>query len=117
MEQFEFHDPTTRSTWRQCSPGIEELVLNEDKATGRKTLLQRWQPGATNLASSPFVHTFIEEIYIVEGDLTDKTLSQTFDKGMYAYRNPGMEHGPWSSERGCLMFVTCAAAVDSTSTS
>ncbi|UKZ81418.1 hypothetical protein TrVFT333_009190 [Trichoderma virens FT-333] len=103
MEQFEFHDPATRSTWRQCSPGIEELILNEDKATGRKTLLQRWQPGATNPASSPFVHTFIEEVYIVEGDLTDKTLSQTFYKGMYAYRNPGMEHGPWSSERGCLM--------------
>ncbi|KAL7947504.1 hypothetical protein V8C42DRAFT_317977, partial [Trichoderma barbatum] len=113
MEQFEFHDPTTRSTWRQCSPGIEELVLNEDTTTGRKTLLQRWQRGASNPASSPFVHTFVEEIYLVEGDLTDKTLGQTFYKGMYAYRNPGMEHGPWSSESGCLMFVTCAA-VDST---
>ncbi|KAM0259661.1 hypothetical protein ACHAQJ_003240 [Trichoderma viride] len=106
MEQFEFHDPTTRSAWRQCSPGIEELVLNEDTATGRKTLLQRWQPGAANPAPSHFVHSFVEEVYIVEGDLTDKTLAQTFYKGMYAYRNPGMEHGPWTSERGCLIGST-----------
>ncbi|KAH0495912.1 hypothetical protein TgHK011_009437 [Trichoderma gracile] len=97
MEQFEFHDPTTRSAWQQTTPGIEELILNEDKSTGRKTLLQRWRPGAANPGATPFVHTFIEEVYIVEGDLTDRTLGQTFYKGMYAYRNPGMEHGPWEA--------------------
>ncbi|PON24357.1 hypothetical protein TGAM01_v206689 [Trichoderma gamsii] len=107
MEQFEFHDPSTRSNWRVCSPGIEEMTLNEDTLNGRKSILQRWQPGATNPTSSPMVHTYIEEVYIVEGDLTDKRLDQTFYKGMYAYRNAGMEHGPWASERGCLMFVTC----------
>ncbi|TFB00617.1 hypothetical protein CCMA1212_007449 [Trichoderma ghanense] len=107
MQQFEFHDPTTRTTWQLKTPGIEELILNEDKITGRKTLLQRWQPKAATPSSAPVVHDFIEEVYILEGDLTDRTLRQTFYKGMYAYREPGMEHGPWFSEGGCLMFVIC----------
>ncbi|KAJ9609628.1 hypothetical protein H2200_005956 [Cladophialophora chaetospira] len=108
MEQFEFHDPSSRPdrTWKQIEPGIDEMILNEDPATGRRTLLQRWQPGAAN-AQDIFVHAYIEEIYIVDGDLTDTRLGQSWQKGAYAYRKPGMEHGPFKSEGGCLMFITC----------
>jgi hypothetical protein len=108
MEQFEFHNPTSRAdrSWNQTEPGIDEMILNQDPATGRKTLLQRWQPGAVN-AQKVFVHPYIEEIYIVEGDLTDTRLAQSWEKGAYAYRKPGMEHGPFASKGGCLMFITC----------
>jgi 3-polyprenyl-4-hydroxybenzoate decarboxylase len=40
----------------------------------------------------------------VEGELTDTRLVQTFTEGMYACLPPGMEHGPFKSDAGCLMF-------------
>jgi len=40
--------------------------------------------------------------HILEGDLTDLALGQTFRQGMYACRPPGMLHGPWRSESGAL---------------
>ena len=43
-------------------------------------------------------------MYILEGDLTDLRLGETFTAGMYACRPPGMEHGPWTTEAGCLTF-------------
>ena len=111
MEQMEFHDAISRPdrSWTQTEPGIDEMILNQNPATGRKTLLQRWQPGAAN-AKNIFVHSYIEEIYLVEGDLTDTRLSQSWQKGAYAYRKPGMEHGPFASKNGCLMFITCTPA-------
>lgn len=109
MEQLDFHNPEAHPdrTWIETEPNIHELTLNHDPATGRKTLLQRWQPKTSNVQQHPFVHTYIEEIYIAEGDLTDTKLSQSWTKGAYAYRKPGMEHGPFRSEGGCLMFITC----------
>lgn len=43
----------------------------------------------------------------MEGDLGDKRTGETYEKGYYAYRNPGMVHGPFFSKEGCLMFITC----------
>lgn len=108
MEQMEFHDAESRPnrSWKVREPGIDEMILNHDPTTGRKTLLQRWQPGAANVQRI-FVHEYIEEIYIIEGDLTDTRLAQSWQKGAYAYRKPGMEHGPFASAGGCLMFITC----------
>ena len=106
MEQLEFHDPASRSSWHEYEPGIHMMILNEDLKTGRRTLLQRYDPGAAN-AKDIEPHPYIEEIFIVEGDLIDTTTGQTYTKGMYAYRNPGMKHGPYSSRGGYLGFVLC----------
>lgn len=38
---------------------------------------------------------------IVEGDEE----GEVWTTGAYAYRKPGMEHGPFRSEGGCLMFI------------
>jgi hypothetical protein len=110
MEQFEFHEATslpTRTWFEKESLGskIEEMILNEDPTTGRRTLLQRHQPGS--LDSKESLHDYIEEIFIVEGDLGDKRTGQTYQKGYYAYRKLGMVHGPFFSKTGCLMFITC----------
>ncbi|KAM5347693.1 hypothetical protein ACJ41O_007517 [Fusarium nematophilum] len=108
MEQFEFHAATTsyNRAWAALEPGVDELVLNQDTRTGRRTALQRWQPGARN-QQEVFVHDFVEEIFLVEGDLYDLHLGQGWEKGAYAYRKPGMRHGPFRSEGGCLMFIVC----------
>lgn len=108
MEQQEFHAATPSTAWTTITPGIAQLVLNEDPSTGRRTLLQRWDPSTTNSpADQVFVHDYVEEIYMVDGDLFDITLGEGWSKGAYAYRKPGMRHGPFRSEGGCLMFILC----------
>jgi hypothetical protein len=125
MEQFEFHPFETHPIsgkpreWKTLEPGISQLTLNYDPATGRGTYLQRWEPKTENVIQN-FVHEYIEEIFIVEGDLRDlrgrKSGSgvvvegeegDVWTKGSYAHRKPGMEHGPFRSEAGCLMFIVC----------
>lgn len=106
MEQFEFHIPNDTQFHPLDGPHITQLTLNTT-SSHRQTTLQRWAPNARNAQAHPFAHPYVEEIYIVEGDLTDLTLGKRFEKGCYAYRKPGMEHGPFWSEGGCLMFVVC----------
>ena len=72
------------------------------------------------------MHDYDEEIIILEGDLRDlkgrksgtgdlpgvddkqgEGGGEVWTKGCYAYRKPGMEHGPFRSEKGCLMFIVC----------
>ncbi|CAH0014838.1 unnamed protein product [Clonostachys rhizophaga] len=109
MEQFEFHDATSRPgrTWETIDSGVTQLLLNHDPLTGRRTTLQRWEPGATNAQSHPFIHDYVEEIYLAEGDLYDTQLDRGWTAGAYAYRKPGMKHGPFKSDQGCLMFIVC----------
>jgi hypothetical protein len=49
-------------------------------------------------------HDVWEEVWILEGAITDLSLGQTFTAGMYAGRPPGMPHGPWISLEGCMTF-------------
>lgn len=115
MEQFEFHHhsahPLTGQAreWVELEPGIEQATLNEDGSTGRRTCLQRWAPRMANVAQN-FAHDYVEEIFLVSGDLADTKRGLSFAQGSYAYRKPGMEHGPFYSEAGCLMFIVIIPA-------
>ena len=60
------------------------------------------EPGFQNEKS--VVHDCWEEVYMIKGSFTDLRLDKKFSEGMYACRPPGMEHGPWKSENGCLLF-------------
>jgi hypothetical protein len=51
-------------------------------------------------------HEYFEEVYLLEGSLTDLTLGKTFHKGDYAARRPGMPHGPYRTDEGCTMLET-----------
>jgi hypothetical protein len=82
------------------------MVLSEDPDRGDRTLLQRYDPGFDDSAGPTLMHDYCEEVYVVNGELTDCRLDQTFGAGMYASRPPGMPHGPYRSQQGCLMFVT-----------
>jgi len=66
------------------------------------TRMLKVDPGGRS--TETFVHDFWEEVYILEGALHDLTLDQTFPKGTYACRPPGMRHGPWVAPEGCLTF-------------
>ena len=84
--------------------GLYERVLATDSDTGVATRMLRFEPGTNTSAAGPQVHSFWEEVFILDGFLRDLTLDQTFAKGTYACRPPGMQHGPWVAPQGCLTF-------------
>ena len=85
-------------------PGLFERILASDPANGVATRMLRFEPGTDTTANGVVVHDFWEEVYILEGSLHDIPLGQTFPAGTYACRPPGMKHGPWRAERGCVTF-------------
>jgi hypothetical protein len=91
-------------------PGFEEKILagslDEQNRTGNRTRLLRIKPGAYTTA--PFVHEYWEEVYLLSGDLIVGNDDQgrggeKFTGPTYACRPPGVYHGPFKSEGGCLM--------------
>ncbi|KAJ3890187.1 hypothetical protein GG344DRAFT_50124 [Lentinula edodes] len=60
-------------------------------------------------------HDYIEEVIFIEGGLKDLTLQREWGPGAYAYRLPGMKHGPYrAGENGCLEFVKCISVTKGT---
>jgi len=64
--------------------------------------LQYWEPGTTASQQS---HEFWEEVLLLQGDLRDTCLEETFEIGAYAWRPPRMLHGPYVTNGGALMLV------------
>lgn len=104
--EYEFF-PIDRVGFRPCAgdvPELTERVLAADPDTGVATRILQFEPGTDTTPNGIQSHDFWEEVYILEGSFTDLELGETFTAGMYACRPPGMKHGPWASEDGCLTF-------------
>ena len=98
--------------WYSIGPGIWELVLNGDPNSDNKSVLQWYEPGATSVTDEIITHLYIEEVCFIEGGLEDVNLGQGWSQGAYAYRLPGMRHGPYkASLQGCLQFVKLVPAL------
>lgn len=81
-------------------PGVERRRLEREAAEmGRATSIVRYAPGAS---FSHHVHDGGEEIYVLEGSLSDE--NGTYPVGSYLRNRPGSSHAPYSEE-GCLLFV------------
>ncbi|WP_272497511.1 cupin domain-containing protein [Actinomadura terrae] len=99
--------PAAKIGFTPCAGDVRELterVLAADAASGVATRMLRFEPGTDTTPNGVQTHDFWEEVYILEGSITDLRLGETFTAGMYACRPPGMEHGPWRSDDGCLTF-------------
>jgi len=97
--------------WYSIGPKIWELLLNGESKSDQKSVLQWYEPGATSVTDEIITHTYIEEVCFIEGGLEDVTLGQGWGQGAYAYRFPGMKHGPYkASPQGCLQFVKLVPA-------
>lgn len=90
--------------------GIEQKILagrlDEENRRGNRTRLLRFAPGV--FTTSPFVHDYWEEVYLVSGDLTvgndeNGQGGESFGPHTYACRPPGVHHGPFKSEKGCVL--------------
>ncbi len=100
----EFHRPAAVWTAEGGTvDGIWTQTLADDQETGAYTGLLRYEPGVDTSPIGTCAHDYWEEVYLLEGDLTDLRLGETFTAGMYACRPPGMPHGPWRTEHGTLM--------------
>ncbi len=80
--------------------------LDEERKNGNRTRLLRFAPGV--FTTAPFVHDYWEEVYLIDGDLTvgndtEGNGGESFTPGTYACRPPGAVHGPFKSNRGCLL--------------
>jgi len=110
---LEFHPVDMGTGWATppgYPAGIEQKILagalDEERGSGSRTRLLRFQPGV--FTTAPFVHDYWEEVYLIEGDLTVGNDAQgrggePFAPGTYACRPPGAVHGPFKSDAGCLL--------------
>ncbi|CAG8120751.1 unnamed protein product [Penicillium olsonii] len=97
-------DSESALPWYSIAPGVWEFLLNGN--TQEKAVLQWWEPSASSAQIEPITHSYIEEVCTLRGGLEDLTLGQSWGIGAYAYRQPGMKHGPYRATReGCLQFV------------
>jgi hypothetical protein len=112
-EHKEFHRVDLDRGWEKLPgypDGIEQQILSgfldEKNRRGFRTRHLRFAPGV--YTTEPFVHEYWEEVYLVSGDLivgNDRNGKggESFDPHTYACRPPGAPHGPFKSERGCLL--------------
>jgi len=80
--------------------------LDEERQLGSRTRLLRFDAGG--FTTTPFVHDHWEEVFLLSGDLSVGSDAlgnggERFGSPTYACRPPGVYHGPFSSERGCLL--------------
>jgi hypothetical protein len=111
---LEFHKVDMNDGW--VTPpgypaGIQQKILasdlDETKKMGSRTRLLRFAPGVYTTA--PFVHDHWEEVYLLSGDLVVGNDAQgkggePFKAPTYACRPPGVHHGPFRSDGGCMLF-------------
>lgn len=91
--------------------GIKQKILAADldevAKMGGRTRLLKFEPGV--FTTDPFVHDHWEEVYLLQGDLTVGNDAQgkggeSFSAPTYACRPPGAVHGPFKSEKGCMLY-------------
>ena len=112
-EHKEFYPIEMEGGW-QSPPGYPDGVqqkilsgaLDESAKTGTRTRLLRFLPGA--FTTAPFLHDYWEEVCLISGDLTVGNDAQGnggegFQPFTYAVRPPGVSHGPFKSEAGCVL--------------
>ncbi len=81
--------------------------LDEKNKKGGRSRLLKFGPG--DFSKVPFVHDYWEEVFLIQGDLTvgndeHGNGGEPFSAFTYACRPPGVKHGPFKSETGCLLF-------------
>ncbi|MGE0627156.1 MAG: cupin [Hyphomicrobiaceae bacterium] len=110
----EFYTVDLKTGWETppgYPAGIQQKILSggldEKNKSGTRTRLLRFEPGV--FTTDPFVHDYWEEVFLVTGDLTVGNDKQgkggtAFPPFTYACRPPGAYHGPFRSDKGCILY-------------
>ena len=105
-KEMEYFDAMIHVPWTPVeglAEGVYEKILSIDEE-GNKTRLLKWPVCLEPADTTPLVHTFWEETYIIEGCLYDHMNDAYYTAGYYGCRPPGMLHGPFTTPTGCLIF-------------
>ncbi len=109
----EFHALDMNTGWEVPTgypSGIQQKILSgaldEKNNRGSRTRLLRFDAGT--YTTTPFVHEYWEEVFLVQGDLTvgndaNGKGGEAFKPFTYACRPPGAYHGPFLSNGGCIL--------------
>lgn len=93
-----------RIDWQAAPlPGVQMKRLFLDEERGRRTTLVRLAPGAIYPAHR---HRDVEEIYLLEGELTISGIAMK--PGDYCRAEPDSVHEDTLSEQGCVFIVTAS---------
>lgn len=81
-------------------------ALDETAKRGTRTRLLRLNPGM--FTRQPFTHDYWEEVFLISGDLyvgndAKGQGGEQFKPFTYACRPPGIAHGPFKTDGGCLL--------------
>jgi len=106
-QHHEFSVIDMNSGW-ETLPGYSECTqqkilsgaLDEANKRGSRTRLLRFAPGA--FTTKQVVHEYWEEVYIVSSDFTIG--GKLLPPNSYTCQPPGVYHGPFKSNGGCLLF-------------
>ena len=106
---LEFHPLDLDAGWETPTGSRRRSLageLDEAAQSGNRTRLLRFGPGV--FTTVPFCHDYWEEVYLVSGDLYVGSDEQgnggeRFEPNTYACRPPGVDHGPFRSDEGCLL--------------
>ena len=111
---LEFHSLDMEDGWETPEgypSGFKQKILASDideaGKKGSRSRLLKVEPGT--YSTEPFVHDHWEEVFLLEGDLivgndAEGQGGEKFVAKTYACRPPGVYHGPFKSEKGCVMF-------------
>ena len=111
---LEFHKLDMADGWETPEgypPGFKQKILaadlDEENKKGSRSRLLKLEPGA--FSTEPFIHDHWEEVFLLEGDLivgndAEGNGGEKFVAKTYACRPPGVYHGPFKSDGGCVMF-------------
>ncbi|MDH3232858.1 MAG: cupin domain-containing protein [Alphaproteobacteria bacterium] len=111
---LEFHALDMEDGWETPEgypSGFKQKILasdiDEDGKKGSRSRLLKVEPGT--YSTEPFVHDHWEEVFLLEGDLivgndAEGQGGEKFVAKTYACRPPGVYHGPFKSDNGCVMF-------------
>jgi hypothetical protein len=112
----EFHTLAMEEGWETLPgypAGIQQKIiagaLDEEARSGNRTRLLRFAPGS--YTTKPFVHEYWEEVFLISGDLIvgndeEGHGGKKFQGFTYAVRPPGVYHGLFKSDSGCLLLET-----------
>lgn len=115
-EHKEFYQVEMSGGWESppgYPAGIQQKILtgglDAGNKRGRLTRMLRFLPGARS--TEPFVHDFWEEVFLLSGELivgadADGKGGKVFRQYTHCCRPPGIPHGPFRSETGCLLVET-----------
>lgn len=83
--------------------------MARDEKTGTYSRVVVFEPGfRTDAFKKPETklqnHEYWEEIYVIEGTMYDYGMNKTFTKGYYGLRSPGVNHGPYGTDEGCILW-------------